>query len=157
MPCGSHLWCLCSAVRVPALQFEQHRPEQFVIRRAGDEGSLGDHADKHRRGAALGCPAEPITKFSAAVRGFEHREYTPTIWLGVVGSRRELAAAPRLPAGSYSHEGLDSTSLSRSHYLRVAFSVPFKQFPSERLIREVYYKWGITPFNQALHEVVKPA
>ena len=39
-----------------AFEFQQHRPEQFVIGRAGDERSLGEGAHERRRAAALGCP-----------------------------------------------------------------------------------------------------
>ena len=62
---------LCSALRVPPFQFDQHRSQQFVVGRAGDEGSFGDGADEYRHLAALEGPAEPLTKFGVGAGG-EH-------------------------------------------------------------------------------------
>ena len=55
--------------RVPPPQLKQHRPEQFAVRQAGDEPSLGDRAGDDWRAGACGCPTEPVRQFGAiAVR-----------------------------------------------------------------------------------------
>lgn len=46
-------------------------------------------ADKHRRVGALGCPAEPVTKFRVGVGRVHQGQYTAQIKLGCEGRHRE--------------------------------------------------------------------
>ena len=58
-----------SAFGMPPLQLTQHGPEQLIVGQGSNEGSLGNRADKNRRVAALGCPAEPLAEFGVGVGG----------------------------------------------------------------------------------------
>lgn len=78
----AHLWRLCCALGVPAFEFHQHGPEQQVIRDAGNESSFGDPADKHRRIAALGSPAESVPEFGVGVWGVHAGQYTSAVKMG---------------------------------------------------------------------------
>ena len=58
--------------RVPAFEFQQHAPEQQVIRYVSNEGSFGNPADKHRRVASLRRQADPVSQFRVGL-GRIHR------------------------------------------------------------------------------------
>ena len=67
-----------------AHQFHQHRSQQFIVGRAGDECSLGNIAHERRGVAALGCPAEPMAQLRVGVGRVHHSQYTapnlPGVW-----------------------------------------------------------------------------
>lgn len=79
------------ALGIPALQFKQHRPQQDVIGRAGNESSFGNRADKHRSAGAVGYPAEPVTKFRVGVGRVHPGQYTSPVKLPPGNLRRKSA------------------------------------------------------------------
>ena len=85
------------ALRVPPLQFHQHRAEQFVVGRAGDERSLDDLPHEGRDLAAFGGPADPVEKFGVGVGGEHHDGFTVAIkdpcHLSSVGNRAHKGEA----------------------------------------------------------------
>ena len=48
---------------IAAFEFQEHGPEQQIIRDASNEGRFGNPADKHRRVASLRRQAEPVSQF----------------------------------------------------------------------------------------------
>jgi hypothetical protein len=48
---------------IPAFEFDQHSPQQNVVRDASQEGGFRNSADEYRHLAGLEGPAEPVSQF----------------------------------------------------------------------------------------------